>query len=84
MEQGIPRLQRCYTIAYGTNADLRGEWMLTYTLLESGDVSDVSVDGKTMSDAAMEDCIATRVKGWNFQPIVNNQPIAKTLRFRPG
>lgn len=84
MEQGIPRLQRCYTRAYGTNSNLRGEWMLTYTLLESGDVSDVRVDGKTMSDAAMEECIATRVKGWNFQPIVNNQPIAKTLRFRPG
>ncbi len=84
MEQGIPRLQRCYTRAYGTNSDLRGEWMLTYTLLESGEPSDVRVDGKTMSDAAMEECIATRVKGWNFQPIVNNQPIQKTLRFRPG
>ncbi len=84
MEQGIPRLQRCYTRAYGTNSNLRGEWMLTYTLLESGEPSDIRVDGKTMSDAAMEECITNRVEGWNFQPIVNNQPIAKTLRFRPG
>jgi hypothetical protein len=84
MEQGIPRLERCYTRSYGTNSALRGEWMLTYTLLESGEVSDVRVEGKTMTDAAMEECITTRVRGWNFQPIVNNQPIAKTLRFRPG
>ena len=83
MEDGIPRLQRCYTLQLKTNESLRGNWVLNYTLLASGTASAITVDGEGVSDATMESCIEGKIAAWRFQPIKGDIPIRKTLRFRP-
>jgi hypothetical protein len=83
MQDGIPGLRPCYERSLRANASLQGSWMLEFQVSPDGVAERIQVRGDEMSDAEMESCIAQKVQEWFFQPVVEAQPVRKTLRFRP-
>jgi hypothetical protein len=84
MSAELPRLKSCYEQQLKVNERLSGRWTLTLIVDRDGDPKDVAVSGQGVSDPDMETCIVDKVQGWAFQPIRADQPVQKTLTFRPG
>jgi len=84
MSAELPRLKSCYEQQLKVNEELSGRWMLTLVVDRQGDPKDVAVHGQGVSDPVMESCIVEKVRRWEFQPIRADQPVQKTLTFRPG
>ncbi|MBW1877333.1 MAG: AgmX/PglI C-terminal domain-containing protein [Deltaproteobacteria bacterium] len=84
MSAELPRLKSCYEQQLKVNEDLSGRWTLTLVVARDGDPIDIAVSGQGVSDADMETCIVDKVRHWAFQPIRADQPVQKTLTFRPG
>lgn len=73
-------VQRCYHDGLKRDATLEGKLSIKFTLLESGDVTDVVVVG---FDAGVDACVAERVKSWRFDGTEGKPgPIELTFAFR--
>jgi len=78
-------LKPCYERQLKRDATLGGRWLLKYTVTKEGKAVGASATGRDASNAEMEQCIADTIeKRWKFQRIVRDQPVQKTIAFRPG
>lgn len=84
MDTEIPRLRVCYERRLKTEPDLRGRWRVSFTVQSDGYTRDVSAVGTEAKDAQLESCIVEKVKNWQFQRIREDQPISKSISFRPS
>lgn len=80
----IPRLNTCYTRALRQYPDLRGSWTLDLVVQADGTARDIVVTGQEMQNEELESCVTEKVTNWHFSRIRADQPVRKTLRFRPG
>jgi len=81
---GLPRLKSCYESSLKTHENLQGRWTLSLVVGREGNPKDIRVKGDGVSAPQMEHCIATKVAKWAFQPIRADQPVQKSLSFKPG
>ena len=84
MDTEIPRLRVCYERRLKQEPDLRGRWALIFTVQSDGYTRDNSVTGLDGGDAQLEACLVEKLKSWQFQRIREDQPIRKTVTFRPS
>lgn len=84
MSAELPRLKSCYEQQLKVVDDLSGRWTLAFVVDHEGFARDVAVVGQGVDDADLESCITAKVVDWEFQPIRADQPVQKTLTFRPG
>ncbi len=85
MRDNIPRLKMCYERELKKNPDLGGRWLLKYTVTKDGKAVSASATGRDTSNAAMEECMANVIESrWVFDRIIRDQPVQKTIAFRPG
>ena len=85
MRQNIPRLKKCYENELKRDPTLGGRWLLKYTVTKDGKAVNASATGRDTSNAAMEECMAANIERmWKFDRIIQNQPVQKTIAFRPG
>ncbi|TNE84387.1 MAG: hypothetical protein EP330_29675 [Deltaproteobacteria bacterium] len=84
METEIPRLRVCYERRLKTEPDLKGRWRIGFTVQADGYTRDVTATGTDTRDAQLESCIVEKVKNWQFQRIREDQPISKSVSFRPS
>lgn len=80
----LPRLKSCYEQRLKVKEDLAGRWMLTLVVGREGEPKDIAVVGRSVSDDQLEACVVGKVTEWSFQPIRADQPVQKTLTFKPG
>lgn len=84
MKHEIPKLTRCYETSLKAEPDLQGRWRLDFTVGREGEVIDVDIKGRDTSHAEFENCMADKIRAWQFQPLKADQPVGKTVTFRPG
>ena len=80
----LPKLRYCYDTALRTDDTLAGGWLLEFTVNPKGGVGDAQITGKDRTDGGLESCLLKELQGWKFDPIVHEQPVAKTANFRPN
>lgn len=83
MTQQSGKLKACYEQTLKADENLAGRWRIAYTVTSKGTVSDVSATGLTVKNAAFETCMTDMLKRWTFDPIARDQPVQRTLYFRP-
>jgi hypothetical protein len=85
MAQNIPRLKQCYERQLKRDPELAGRWLIKYTVTKDGQAVNASASGRDRSNAELETCMAQVIEAkWRFDRIVRDQPVQKTLTFRPG
>jgi len=85
MKQNIPRLKQCYERELKRDPELAGRWLIKYTVNKEGKAVNASASGRDRSNAELETCMANVIESrWAFDRIVRDQPVQKTLTFRPG
>jgi TonB family protein len=55
--------------------DLKGRVTLKLVIAETGAVTSAAVDSSSLHSSAVENCIATTVKGWKFPPPVGGPAV---------
>ncbi len=80
----LPRLKSCYEQRLKVEEGLAGRWVLGFVVGREGNPREVTVTASDRADAELESCVAAKVARWEFQPIRADQPVQKTLAFRPG
>jgi TonB family protein len=83
MDAEIPKLTGCYQQYLKADETLAGRWRLDMVVTYEGTVENVTVTGKDVSNADFEACLVARVQQWRFNPLRADQPIGKTITFRP-
>ena len=85
MRQNIPRLKHCYERELKKDPSLKGRWLIRYTVTKEGKAVNASATGRDGSNAELEACMANVIETrWRFDRIVRDQPVQKTLTFRPS
>lgn len=84
MDTEIPRLRVCYERRLKQEPDLRGRWALNFTVRADGYTEAATVNSLDTQDAQLEACVVEKLKSWQFQKIREDQPIKKTVTFRPS
>ena len=85
MAAQVRKLNYCYEKRLNDDPDLAGRWLIQYTVTTEGRAADVTVTAKDAPDAEFESCMAANIaEKWRFDPIVRDQPVQRTLTFRPG
>jgi len=84
MKAELRKMKTCYTEQLEVDENLQGQWVLMFTIASNGNTKDVSVSAKQNTNADLELCMATKVKGWQFQPIKADMPVKKTVRYKPS
>lgn len=84
MDTEIPRLRVCYERRLKQDPDLEGRWALNFTVLADGYTEATTAAGLDRKDAQLEACVVEKLKSWQFQKIREDQPIKKTVTFRPS
>jgi hypothetical protein len=80
----LPTLRYCYDNALRTDETLAGAWLLEFTVNPKGGVSEARVTGRDRVHPELERCMTKELQQWRFDPIIHEQPVAKTVNFRPG
>jgi hypothetical protein len=78
------KLKACYEQRLKVREDLAGKWRIAYVVDTSGAVRSPTVTGLTAHDAEFESCVVDQLERWTFDRISRDQPIERTLWFRPG
>ncbi len=85
MGANIKRLKQCYERELKTNPELGGRWLIKYTVTKDGKAINASATGRDQANAELEDCMVKNIETqWKFDRIVRDQPVQKTLTFRPN
>ncbi len=84
MNHEIPKLTQCYQRILKAEPDLQGRWRLDFTVGAEGQVLDVDIKGRDVAHPEFERCMYDRIQAWQFQPLKADQPVGKTVTFRPG
>lgn len=79
----VRKLTQCYQQRLKLNEELEGRWRLEYVVGREGRVKNAHATGLQMSDAEFETCLVERVMTWQFLPLVADQPVTKSVEFRP-
>ncbi|MFK7929494.1 MAG: AgmX/PglI C-terminal domain-containing protein [Myxococcota bacterium] len=82
LRRQLPRLRPCYESSLRASPDLRGSWIVTFTVETDGSVGKAKATGSGVSDANLESCLVRRVNSWRFSRIVKPQPVKKTVEFK--
>lgn len=82
LRKQLPRLKGCYEGSLRANPQLRGSWVVTFTIETDGSVGKARAVGRDMADPALEECLTRRVDAWRFNRIVKPQPVKKTVEFK--
>ncbi len=77
------KLKACYEQQLKQDEFLAGKWRIIYTVTPKGTTADVAAQGLGVSNAAFESCMVEQVKRWAFDPIARDQPVQRTLNFKP-
>lgn len=83
MTQQAGKLKACYEQSLKADENLAGRWRIAYTVTAKGTVSNASATGLTAKNAGFETCMIDQLKRWTFDPIARDQPVQRTLYFRP-
>ncbi|MCO4744596.1 MAG: AgmX/PglI C-terminal domain-containing protein [Proteobacteria bacterium] len=84
MDTEIPRLRVCYERRLKQAPELKGRWALRFTVRADGYTEAATVNGLDSRDDQLEACVVEKLKSWQFQKIREDQPIKKTVTFRPS
>ncbi len=79
----LPKLRSCYDQRLKADETLQGAWLLTFKVTTAGKVVEAQAEAQDTSDPELEACMLKKVAQWPFQPIKEDLPITKTVRFRP-
>jgi serine/threonine-protein kinase len=71
----LGEVQRCYERGKMDEPDLKGRVTLKISIAETGAVTSATVDSSSLHSSAVENCIATTVKGWKFPPPVGGPAV---------
>jgi hypothetical protein len=84
MAAQVPRLNSCYESQLKTDESLQGRWRLAFVVSKDGKALDTSATGLNEQSAEFEACLSRELAKWSFQRIKHDQPVRKTVTFRPG
>lgn len=61
-------VQACYELALSQAGEARGRVLLKWNVDAAGEAQDIAVDaaGSTLTDPALHQCIAEKIKSWKF------------------
>ncbi len=84
MAAQVPRLNGCYENQLKSNEGLQGRWRLSFVVSKEGQTKETSATGLNTTSAEFEACLARELGKWSFQRIKHDQPVRKTITFRPA
>ena len=79
----MQQLNSCYERQLKVEPGLAGRWRIRYTVGADGTVRDARAEGLAASNREFERCMADVVTRWRFGRIVRDQPVQRTVSFRP-
>jgi hypothetical protein len=59
-------IRNCYELELKRDSSLKGTIVLRFTILPTGEASDVGVESDTMGEPAVAGCLEALTKGWAF------------------
>jgi hypothetical protein len=80
----VPRLNACYERRLKTAPDLTGRWRVKFLITQAGGVQQAGAVGLETNDGEFEACLSRELGKWKFDRIDQDQPVQRTLRFRPS
>lgn len=77
-------LTQCYNTELKVNESLQGKWLLKFTVREDGSTGDIAVSALGSGDPTFEQCLTSALGRFRFQRIAKDQPVQRTLAFKPA
>ena len=77
----MSRLERCYNSRLNELPDLKGTWVLSFTVTRQGKTARVNVNGRGTSDSTLERCLTQTVSRFSFQTIAEESPVTIPIDF---
>ena len=79
-------VQSCYTdeMERNGNKKIEGDVALSMTLAPSGKAENVKVERSTLKSPAIEECVVTQVRSWDFGPLPSRGFFTWTFNFKPA
>ncbi len=84
MRAELRKLKACYTQQLKADENLKGDWVLNFTVAASGATKDIDITAKQAANAGLEQCMNGKITRWKFQPIKADLPVKKTVKFKPS
>lgn len=83
MSGQMQQLNSCYERQLKAEPGLSGRWRIRYTVGADGTVRDASVVGLNGANREFEQCMIGIMNRWRFGRIIRDQPVQRTVAFRP-
>ncbi|MCB9764677.1 MAG: AgmX/PglI C-terminal domain-containing protein [Alphaproteobacteria bacterium] len=87
MIQGVMRansrqLKACYDQTLKNRPDFQGTYVLNFTVGKDGRTKNIKIDGQGISDKNFENCVAGRIRTWQFIQIYKEAPVSYPYNLR--
>lgn len=79
----MQQLNSCYERQLKSEPGLEGRWRIRYTVAADGTVREAAAEGLGRSNPDFERCMTDIVTRWRFGRIIQDQPVQRTVSFRP-
>lgn len=83
MSGQMQQLNSCYERQLKVEPGLTGRWRIRYVVAADGTVRDAAAEGLDGPNPDFERCMTDIVTRWRFGRIIQDQPVQRTVSFRP-